>query len=182
MTRFLRKIISAAAILFAVNTFAQQPSASTGLGDLEKRLYGELAAIKYFGNINVVVEGTDVLKPNSKNAIGLSSEDLTQYLRLRYRNNFADVPYREIDYSKFPPASERPNIGNLWCKAWTVGDNYPVAYYVECKMGTLMKFDVGHDAALGYGNASTTKDEIRKSIDRMVTEFAQLFFRVRGEL
>ncbi|MEX0958010.1 MAG: hypothetical protein WDZ63_01840 [Burkholderiales bacterium] len=163
----------------SVVTFAQD---SVDRKALERMLYGDLTRIESFVVIYVLVQGTDLWKADSENEIGLSSAQMSDYLRLRYRNNFADIPYVELTEGLFGSEEINRTRGRLWCAVWTVGDSYPVAFHVECQIGTLHEPNVLRRAVLGYARKELAIEEIRKEIDSMLTEFAQVFFRVRGEI
>jgi hypothetical protein len=159
--------------LLSINTYAQGTDKS-----FEERmnevLYGDLRKIERFGFIYVLV------RSESEDKVGLKSEDLTDYLKLRYKNNFGGFPYKEItDWQNAPPAEK---TGNLWCGVWTVGNSFPVAYHVECRMGSMKQSRIVEDAVLGYGNRSNVPETIRKTLDRMVSDFAIRFFKTRGEM
>lgn len=140
----------------------------------EEILYGDLKKIESFGFIHVHV------KNEEKNKIGMKSEGLTDYLKLRYKNNFSTVAFKS---DVFPDKEEvKPKVGYLWCGVWTVGDNYPVAYHVECKLGSWKKSDILEDAVLGYGTKENIPESIRKTLDQIVSRFAIQFYKVRGEM
>ena len=67
--------------------------------------------------------------------IGLRERELTDFLRLRFRNSFAATPFRSRQFRDVPPP-ELAATGLLWCDVWTVGTDYPVAYHVECQLGS----------------------------------------------
>ncbi len=147
---------------------------------IEQILYGGLKTIKSFGFIHVNVEGTE--RQAQKNEIGLSGDDMTGFLRLRFKNNFAQIPFREDLSALGKPEAEQVVVGYLWCQVWTVGDSYPVAYHVQCRMGNMKNLQILSDANLGYGNKDAAIRAVHNALDRIVTNFAKTFFRVRGEI
>lgn len=142
--------------------------------DLENILYSDLKKIESIGFINV-------RNKSKKSGIQLNTDELTDYLKLRYKNNFAGFPYRDQS-GKLGGLKDAEKIGGLWCSVWTVGTDYPVAYHVACKIGSLKRTEIVDSEFLGYGNKGNVPDSIKKAIDDMVTEFALTFFRVRGEM
>jgi len=62
--------------------------------NLESIVYSGFKTIKKFGSINVSVEG-------SAEKIGLNKEELTDYLRLRFKNSFAGMEYKELEPKEF---------------------------------------------------------------------------------
>lgn len=158
-----------------------QPVASYAAGnqedseDLLAFLYGGLKKIRSFGFIYAHV------KNEKENRIGLKSAELTDYLKLRYKNNFGTVPYKEL--KTIPTdAKGQQESGMLWCGVWTVGDDFPVAYHVECRIGSYSETRILHDEHLGYGNKNNVPQSIKESIEQMVSQFAIQFFKVRGEM
>lgn len=147
--------------------------------DLEKRLnellYGGLNKIESFGYIYVHVRNP------KEDKLGLNSEELTGYLRLRYKNNFANIPFKDQSQNLWDMKSKE-KVGMLWCGVWTVGDNYPVAYHVECTAGSFEQPRILSEAILGYGNKRNVPETIKKSIDDLVSQFAIQFYKTRGEM
>jgi hypothetical protein len=155
--------------------------------------YKEFKDVQFFGYITVTVEG-DAYK------IGLFKSELTDYVKLLFKNNFAGIKYIN---STGKPAKE---VGLLRFKVWTVGDDYPVVYYVEGKMGSVDgetffwdKFlevdelnihiftqpsskDYETSAVTGYGSKTDVPDAIRKSLKDMIEKFAIAFFKARGAI
>lgn len=142
---------------------------------IEESLYGDLRKIESFGFIHVHVKNSKEkgLRPDEK--------ELTDYLKLRFKNNFANVPFKDQS-ANLSNILESEKIGRLWCGVWTVGSDYPVAYHVECKAGPFSKPEMLSDEHLGYGNSRNVPDQLRKSIDEMVSEFAVRFFKTRKEI
>ena len=143
--------------------------------DLLQIMYRHVKWVEKFGTIRFHV------KNEKDNAIGLSSEKLTDFLKLRYKNNFANFPYETIGLLDMISEEQRKKLGSLWCGVWTVGEDYPVAFHLECKLGTYSD-DIFKDAVLGVGSKKNVPDTIRKEADRMVSDFAVDFFKYRGEL
>ncbi len=137
--------------------------------------YRDVKLIEKFGFINMYVKARE-----EDHRIGLSDEELTSFLKLRYKNNFANVPYKKTNRNI--SEEDKKKIGTLWCAVWTVGKNYPIAYHVECRMGTYSNDRIFGDATLGFGSKENVPDSIREAVDRMVSGFAILFFKYRGEL
>jgi len=143
-------------------------------------LYGDLKYIEKFHFIHVHVKGKP--KDKDENKIGLSDEELTSYLKLRYKNNFANIPAGEYIYEPNLSDVEKRKLGNIWCGVWTVGQDYPVAYHVECRLGSEINKRIVHDEHLGYGNKDNVRKSIRESLNSMIENFAITFFKIRDEL
>lgn len=141
---------------------------------MDEVLYGPLKQIEYFGFIHVHIKNAGDQK------LGMSSEDLTDFLKLRYKNNFANVAYR--DEGNLLGVQNADRVGYLWCGVWTVGTDFPVAYHVECKCGSMSNPTTLTDAVLGYGNKKNVPESIRQALDSMVSKFAIQFFKTRKEM
>jgi hypothetical protein len=141
--------------------------------------YSCLSKIKDFGLIRVVFHGENEKK------IGLNNIELSNFLRLKYKNNFAGFPYNSI-FNRKDAFNEmiKKKIGMIIVTIWAVGDNYPIAYHVELKAKCLGSdaLDTYEDAYLGYSYKAKIKGSIRKSIEDLVEKFAIIFFKARGEL
>lgn len=146
--------------------------------DFEKEVnefsYRHLKNIEYFGIIHVR------LKNAESNKIGLNEGDLTDYLKLRYKNNFANIPFRDLRSNLADFTKEK--VGLLLCSVWTVGDDYPIAFHVECKAGPAGNPSILTDAYLGYGNKRNVPDTIKKVLDEIVSGIAIRFYKARGEM
>jgi hypothetical protein len=167
------------AFIFAMLALPLTGSAQQNQESTEKSvydvLYADLKKVESFGFIHVHIKNSD------GNPLGLSSQDLTDHLKLRYKNSFANVPFR--DQSKnLMHVRDPEKVGYFWCGVWTVGDNYPVAYHVECRAGSFANSSILKDAVLGYGNKKNVPDTVKESISNIVSEFAIRFFKTRGEM
>ena len=169
----LRYLIAAFFCAFTVTAHSQQ-SDTEALRRMNDVLYGPLKQIEYFGFIHVHI------KNSGEQTLGMSSEDLTDFLKLRYMNNFANVAYRKE--GNILGVQNMDRIGSLWCGVWTVGTDFPVAYHVECNCGSLSKPTTLTDEVLGYGNKTNVPESIRQALDSMVSKFAIQFFKTRREM
>jgi hypothetical protein len=143
---------------------------------IDQALFGAFKKVDSFGSIVVESKGAE-----DGTIPGLESQELNDYLRLRFRNNFAAVPFTERNPFSLDAAGKE-RTGQLWCGVWTVGKDYPIAYHVECKAGTMSTPELLSKAVLGYGSRTTAPDAVKKAIDQMVESFAVKFFKVRGQL
>jgi len=152
--------------------------------DVLKWQYGEFRDIRSFGLINVWFEGEDAKK------IGLSEEELTDYLKLRFKNNFANITYEDAIAAGiaagekvgdlFVNKAKGKKLGLLRCIVWVVGDDFPIAYHVKCKAGNFLDQDVWESANLGYGSKNNVPDSIKETLDSHVEELAILVFKVKA--
>ncbi len=143
------------------------------------RDYEDLKLISFFGSISVSVHLADSAKPAKSS--GLSSEDLTQFMRIQFGRYFSGVPFRGIDASHWSDEENRRAMGRFSCRVWIEGDDSPVAYQVKCQISTSDHLNIIEDASLGYGPKDKVATIVRQQIDRMVESFALIFSRVRSE-
>lgn len=144
-------------------------------------MYGKyLNPVTSFGYIYATRYHSGTEKSVGDESLGFDIDDeMTNFLQLRYRNSFADVPYEFV--SPFE-SIKYPEVARLQCATWLYGDSYPMAYHVECKLGAGKKSRIVTDATLGITSQSDADRDIKGALDRMVSRFALIFFRSRGEL
>jgi len=113
--------------------------------------------------------------------VGLNDQDLTEYARLRFRNNFSSVVYEEVSDKELKTLSTE-KIGVISCRVWVVGENYPLAYHVKCDEGNFKNSSIWSDEVLGYGAKSNSQETVKKSINEMMEKLALTYFKVKGKL
>jgi hypothetical protein len=155
---------------------------STCLAALDKNLdnfldqyYEEkFNSVEYFGIIRVRTQG-DTEK------IGLTAETLSNYLRLKFRNNFRGM---KVDYEKLPAMryQEGQKCGTIIVSVWTIGDDYPIAYHIDFNAGKFGDLNVWNEAYLGYGAKENVPEGIKKQINDMVERFAISFYKAKKEI
>ena len=139
--------------------------------------FTELRQIKKFVSMEVQTLGT-------AEKIGLKSGELTDVTRLAFLKNFPGVAL-EVSSGPAQDGTERlSQLGFLTCEVWTVGEEYIVAYHVDCNAGSyFMPMTPGslwNRSILGYGPKDDVSAEIRKGLRGMIEQFATSFFKVRG--
>ena len=142
-------------------------------------LYGDFTEIESFGYISVKVQGEQAA------LISLNSEELTDYAKLKYKNNFIGIEYQEIpaeESSIFQQEERAKKVGSIWFRIWTVGESFPIAYYIECKAGNYKNYQIWNDEVLGVCDEEEINQIARNEINRMIENFAITFFKVRGEI
>lgn len=151
--------------------------------DFEKEfyplIYSGFKTIKSFGYIGVQFGNKEDARK-----IGLKEDELTDYIKLRFKNNFGKIEYKEVPSWKTleKTEEERSKIGSLACRVWIVGDDYPIAYHIKCQAGTFKDFDIWKDEALGFGSKSNVPEDVKKYLGEMIEKCAITFFKARGEL
>ncbi len=142
-------------------------------------LYGDFSEIESFGYIYVKVQGERAA------LIGLNSDDLTDYAKLRYKNNFSGIEYQEIsseESSIFQEEEKVKKVGSIWFRVWISGENNTIAYFIECKAGNYENYEIWSDEVLGVCDEREINQIARNEINRMIEDFAIIFFKVRGEI
>jgi hypothetical protein len=144
---------------------------------LERFYYSGFWTVERFALIDVTLEGT-------AKKLGLNEDKLTDYLRLRFKNSFAGMEFKEPDslVKVILNKDTAEKYGSIHVKVWTVGDDYPVAFHLELQAGNLTNEKEYRGAVLGYGSKQNVPDTIRKKIAELVEEAALAFFKARGEL
>ncbi|MFW6148262.1 MAG: hypothetical protein ACOC6D_00195 [Atribacterota bacterium] len=142
-------------------------------------LYGDFTEIETFGYISVKVQGDEAAM------IGLNSKELTDYAKLKYKNNFSGIEYQEItaeESSIFQEKERAKKVGSIWFRIWIVGESFPIAYYIECKAGNYKNYEIWSDEVLGVCDEEEINQIARNEINRMIENLAITFFKVRGEI
>ncbi len=172
MSRILTYLVLAIAITTGSNAFADEGNIS-----FESVVYSGFKTIDRFGMINVNLGG-------SAEKIGLKKVELTDYLRLRFKNNFSGISFKEPeDFAKLLQDKEmQKKIGTIHVKVWTVGDEFPIAYHIAINSGNFERARQYETAILGYGSKRNVPESVRQSITELVEELAVAFFKARGEL
>ena len=120
--------------------------------------------------------------------IGLNREELTSFARLKFKNNFASIVFQEISTGAYPYSyryqeeEQAKKVGSIWFRVWTVGDDFPIAFYVECRAGSYKNYDIWHEETLGFSDVKGIKQVVRNELTRMIENLAITFFKVRGEI
>jgi hypothetical protein len=144
----------------------------------ESTPYSELRQIKKFVSIEVQTQGT-------AEKLGLHTEELTDVTRLTFLKNFPGVALEMSGASSADGTARLSQLGFLTCEVWTVGEEYMVAYHLDCNAGSyLMPRTPGtlwNRAILGYGPKHEISDVVHNGLRNMVEQFAVTFFKVRGE-
>jgi hypothetical protein len=175
MFRFLTLFVLAIALSAGSSAFADEKKPN-----FESIFYSGFKTIEGFGLISVSLEG-------SAEKIGLKKEELTDYLRLRFKNSFAGVGFKEPEnlWETIQNKEKAKKIGYIHVKVWTVGDDYPIAYHIAISAGNLASSQESLEyetAFLGYGSKRNVPDSVRESISQLIDDLAVAFFKARSEL
>lgn len=144
---------------------------------VESYLYSGFKTIKNFSSIDVYLRGT-------AEEIGLSKEDLTNYLRLRFKNSFANTSYKKTSFEKIMEENKekQSDRGDISIIVWTVGDDYPIAFHIEISAGNYSNLGQYETAILGYGSEQKITESVKESISELVDDLAIAYFKARGEI
>jgi hypothetical protein len=171
-----KRLIISILIIMAFFSFANPVNSQKTIDDI---LYQDFKEVETFGYIQVKVQGEESF------LAGLKSEELTEFAKLKYKNNFANIEYREIPAEKsylYQEEEKAKKVGSIWFRVWTVGEDFPIAYYIECRAGTYKNYEIWRDEVLGFCDATGLKQIVRNEITRMIENLAITFFKVRGEI
>lgn len=144
--------------------------------NFEAILYSGFKTIKSFGSLSVSLQG-------SAKKIGIKENELTDYLKLRFKNSFAKYEFKEVEklLEAMQDKKIAPTIGLIHIQVWTVGEDYPVAYHLSINSGNLNNVREYTNAYLGYGSKSNVPDTVKESISSFIDELAIAFFKAHGE-
>jgi hypothetical protein len=141
-------------------------------------IHSDYLTIKSFGWISVSFEGDDAKK------IGLNENQLTDFAKLKFKNNFSDIQYTDRSNNLAEVLTDDKSaatVGLINIRVWIVGDDYPIAYHVAIQAGGL-KNPSYKNAYLGFGSKRNVPDTVKKAIEEFIEEFAVDFFKVRKEI
>ncbi len=140
--------------------------------------FSDLRQIKKFVSVEVQTQGT-------AEKIGLKGGDLTDLTRSAFLNKVPGIP---LEGSRGPSGdgTERLNqLGFFTCEVWTVGEEYIVAYHVDCNAGSYITLNtpgsLWNRALLGYGPKDEVSEAVRKGLRTIIDQFAVSFAKVRAE-
>ena len=115
-------------------------------------------------------------------------------IRLRLRNDLSmygqevkkfDEVMKEVGFDiKKQEAKER---GQVSCLVWTVGTDYPVAFFVECALSgygyySSRLFEKFESRILGYGSKQSIRNQVEESIRRLITDISADLLETRDTL
>ena len=156
---------------------------ATGFAGAQKSiddiLYGDFTEIETFGYIYVKVQG------DRSAMVGLNSEELTDYAKLKFKNNFSNIAYQEVtaeESSIFQEEQRAKKVGSIWFRIWIVGEGPEIAYFMECKAGNYDHYEIWNDEILGICDEDEINQIARNEINRIIEDLAIIFFKVRGEI
>lgn len=145
--------------------------------------YKDLKPISFFGAISVSVyigNPADTAIPAKWD--GLSSAELTQFMRFQFAKYFSGVPFRDVDVTHWSNEENRRVMGRFLCRVWIADDDLFVVYQVKCQISTSDHSNIVGNAIIGYCPKDKVAAVVSQHIDRMVESFAPIYFRVRNEL
>ncbi len=175
MFRFPTLFVLAITLSAASGAFADEKELN-----FEVILYSSFKTIERFRIIDVSLGG-------SSEKIGLKEEDLTDYLRLRFKNSFAGIEFKKLEPFEILKIiqDEKAKSGKIHVHVWTVGDDYPIAFHIEMQADNMSagyaEYAYEHEI-LGYGSKQNVPDSVRESISKLMDNLAVAFFKARGEL
>lgn len=145
---------------------------------LERELYGKFfQPVKTIGLVMVHSYRSGGAKNSeAKMQIAETDEGKSSHLRARLVDLFPGVPY-----SSKPPLSRHrdTSIAYLLCDTWLHGEEWPIAYHVECRLGAGAKARVLTGAALGVTSPEKESEDVSQQLDKIVERLARKFSLAR---
>ena len=160
-------------ILFVGSAF----SAEQKKQNIESYRYSGFKTIESFSSIGVYLRG-------KAEGIGLNQSELSNFLKLRFKNSFAGTSYKETDFATIMDEREvqQSKRGDIAITVWTVGNDYPIAFHIEIGSGNYLNLGQYKTAFLGYSSKQKITESVKKSITELVDDLAVSYFKARGEL
>ena len=110
-------------------------------------------------------------------------------VRLRLRNDLSMIKHETLGYldalKKYEWDTESPEMkkrGHVTCLVWTVGDDFPVAQFVECELLGYGDYSLRPSfqySTLGYSNSSSADEQVRDAIRDIIAEISSMFLEAR---
>ncbi len=138
----------------------------------KKLLYSDFNKIKRIEKMttNVYFMGDDAEK------IGLNVMELTDYLRLRIRNNFENIKIEDSGIDKY----KDEQVGMIKIRVWGLGTDYPIAYHLKCEFRNNIRLVWGQEY-MGIADKERILNAVKEGIDVLIQVLAMDFFDVRGD-
>ena len=159
--------------------FKQGLKQYTDTDSIDEVIYRDFLDIKVFRK---VLTRVSFMGGGNDERIGLDAHELTDYLRLKIKNNFTDIKIEELDYDKYMDKQ----IGYISLRVWVVGNNYPISYHLKFSFfhndSSQTQNMIWDNEWLGAETRAGIHGTVKKCIDEAIEKLAILFYKVRGEL
>lgn len=154
--------------------------------NLTQTLYGDLKYIDKLYWINADLWGEDKDIEKISQETNLTSEYLTDYLKLRIKNNMANIPIMNNEEGSdwlinTHNKTEKETAGRFYVKVLLVGDSYPIVFYILKQFGNANEV-IWEAESLGYTNISDLEEEIKDIIDNFVEKASVMYFKMKDEM
>jgi len=175
-TRVNRRVIQALLLLVALALITTESVAAEELVD----------AMPCHVN---VIRWVDLHFEGTAEELGLRKAKLEKLIRLRLRNDLSLIDHDYMSESEFlvQTISGKTNKreGRVSCDIWTVGDDYPISFLLECKMLGLGHYDKPFFSeitakVLGYTSRQKASNSLDESIRSAITDLSAQFLEARG--
>jgi len=147
------------------------------LPQLDRNKYSSFKTIESFKIIKCIFRG------NGAEKNGLIKEDLTDFIRLKFKNNMAGFSYKEMtDFERQVMTRNKFSAkGQVWVYVWVVGTDSPLACHISLKAGSFDEGDQYTEAVLGVASKEHLSRLVKYHINQMIERFAVKFYEVRNE-
>ena len=147
-----------------------QPRTQPYKGTRPANEYGPAREIKQFTEPTIQLRGT-------AEEIGIDGRALADVLEKKFVQDFA---FLQNGFA-FEKTYETWEIGLFGCAVWTVGNNYPIAFHIQCAGGSMDEPRQWQYATLGYGHKDKILDMVKNTLDSIVEEYAAFVRKARGK-
>lgn len=167
--------VAMVAFLVAKSVPCASAATPSGAGS-DTASFSELKQIKKFVSIEVQTQGT-------AERLGLRHGELTDAIRVMFLKSFPGIALEISGGPSHGGAERLSQLGFLTCEVWTVGEEYIVAYHLDCNAGSYVMprtpGSLWNRAILGYGPRDEISEAVHKGLRSMIEQFAATFFRDR---
>ena len=184
-------------VCFSVNVYADDKYIADPMALFEPaNLYSALIPIEEFVNISVFFSG-------SADNVGLNKNELEDFARLKFKNNFSGIKYRHLPLNSPEIAraigakiggwagigaalndekEQEKKLGIISIRMLTSGYAYPIACHITFTGGSLQDLKSYQIEFSGTVSRQTIKEKVKIAINEAMEGMAIAFFKARGEL
>lgn len=153
----------------------------------EEYKYEEFQPIQYFGVIDARIRTTGESEgEKAVDELGITRAQLIDYTRLRFRNNFKRIPFRQLPkdsvlYLLDNRLPSRDEVGVLILDIKIVAHRKIAALNVTLQAGNLKTINIWKNTEGDYylREGSDAQSKVKKLIDDLMVQLAIDFFKVR---
>jgi len=152
----------------------------------EQYKYEDFRHIQYFGVIDARLRTTGEMDgEKATQELGMSRAELIDYAKLRFKNNFTKIPFRQLPKDTVLAfmrnrAPERQEVGILILDIKIVAHKKIAALNVTLQAGSLSQINIWQNTDGDYylREGADAQTKLKKLIDALMVQLAIDFFKV----